>query len=104
MKPVLLICFCVFALNLRSVKAESTGSFQAEVMGKNATYLSNECKSCVDDGDTYCPSENFAHGFCCNATEVCPQATFCSDKFSKIHLKYALCPNEPAVCQHQRIL
>ena len=104
MKPVVLICCFVFALSLHSVKAESTESFPIEINGKNATYLSNECKSCVDDGDLYCPSENFAYGFCCNATEVCPQATFCSDKFLRTQLKYALCPNEPAVCQHQRIL
>ena len=103
MKPVLFVC--VVALHFLSVKAQGTDRLlQAEMLGKNATYLSNECKSCIDDGDRFCPSSDLSYGFCCNATETCPQATYCSEKFQTTKIKYALCPNEHDICQHQRKL
>ena len=39
-----------------------------------STELSNVCKSCLDDGNNWCPTINFTGGYCCSEEDYsnCP--------------------------------
>ena len=69
----------------------------------NSTQQSNECKKCIDNLNNWCPTSNFASGYCCTKEESCPKAGKCSVDYTDLQLQYSLCPNEKG-CQFARTL
>ena len=69
----------------------------------DTTEKSNVCKKCINDDNIFCPTANLVSGYCCLATENCPQSSLCSDSLPTKELQYMLCPNEEG-CSFARTL
>ena len=69
----------------------------------NTTQESNVCKECIDNQFNWCPTSNFASGYCCATAESCPKAGKCSSDYTDPTIQYSLCPNEKG-CTFARTL
>ena len=47
----------------------------ARHLERTQTDLSNECKTCIDAGNKWCPTSQYASGYCCTGTDIatCPR-------------------------------
>lgn len=71
----------------------------------NKTKTSSDCKSCIDSGKKYCPSNDLTYGYCCDSTENCPRQAYCStdSNLTIVEVNYFQCPNEQG-CTFTRIV
>ena len=70
-----------------------------------STESSESCKTCIDSGNTWCPTAQGNSGFCCEKNENCPREGSCSNDLDiKVQeQRYTLCPND-AGCMFDRVL
>jgi hypothetical protein len=71
----------------------------------NETTESYLCKTCIDQGNVYCPTRDLTQGYCCEPGEsYCPSAGVCSNDFLNQIVAYQLCPSDEQACVYPRTI
>eukprot|EP00347_Sterkiella_histriomuscorum_P010350 403376641 len=96
-QQIFAICAVLYALALANGNEEFLSDEQRELFSTTITSDPRSCKlTCIDQGQQFCASPQYAQGYCCDKNYNCNQGAECSTQLPAAtinsNLKYFPCP------------